>query len=296
MRSTKRACESPRPGALPHDARFPPAAPDRDFAMPSLAPPAVLTLRYWSAKRLAILIGFVLTIFGSLGSHFYVDPVQDRSAWLDEQSKDVAAKIDTLKNAQAQYLLFQQHTSLVFALNAVGFGTGEGDERAQVTNLYQLSLLDRSNAVRAIIGELALARIIDYAQTRAKYAALIEAARKDFSLAVYTGVDDFERATMDQANSLMNALQQNYLNLGQAKAEADRIVDQRKVVLLALITLGSTFLLAANLISTRKEQPDAGAAPASSATSDDRVAELTTAAQIIEMALDQAKSLGGKPP
>jgi hypothetical protein len=294
MRSAKRTRESPRPGAPPHDARLPPAAPNLDFAMPSLAPAAVLTLRYWSAKRLAILIGFVLTILGSLGSHFYVDPVQDRSAWLDEQSKDVAAKIDTLKSAQAQYLLFQQQTSLVFALNAVGFGAGDAAERTQVTNLYQLSLLDRSNAVRAIIGELALARIIDYAQTRAKYAALIETARKDFSLAVYTGVDDFERATMEQANSLMNALQQNYLNLGQAKAEADRIVDQRKVVLLALITLGSTFLLAANLISTRKEQPD-GAAPASSATADDRVAELTTAAQIIEMALDQAKTIGGKP-
>ena len=263
--------------------------------MPSLTSPVVLTRRYWTAKRLAILIGFVLTILGSLGSHFYVDPMQDRSAWLDQQSKDTVAKIDTLKNAQAQYLLFQQQTSLVYALNSVGFAATDGPGRTQISNLYQLSLLDRSNAVRAMIGELALAKIIDYPQTRSKYAALIDAARKDFSLATYTNVDDFERSTMDQANTLMSLLQQNYLNLGQAKTETDRVVDQRKVTLLALITLGSAFLLAANLISTRKEEAEVNGASDASAASDDRVAELTTAAQIIEMAIDQAKNLGVRP-
>ena len=99
---------------------------------------------------------------------------------------------------------------------------------------------------------------------------------------------------MDQANSLMRALQQNFLSLGQAKTETDRVVDQRKVTLLALITLGSAFLLAANLISTGKEE--AAVKPSdTTAAADDRVAELTTAAQIIEMAIDQAKNLGVRP-
>jgi len=100
---------------------------------------------------------------------------------------------------------------------------------------------------------------------------------------------------MDQANTLMSLLQQNYLSLGHAKTEADRAVDQRKVTLLALITLGSAFLLAANLISTRKEEAEVKGASNPSAASDDRVAELTTAAQIIEMAIDQAKNLGVRP-
>jgi hypothetical protein len=263
--------------------------------MPSLAPSTVLVWRYWTAKRLAILIGFVLTILGSLGSHFYVDAMQDRSAWFDQQSKDTVAKIDTLKNAQAQYLLFQQQTSLVYALSSAGFGATDNAARAQISNLYQLSLLDRSNAVRAMIGELARAKVIDYPETRNKYAALIDTARKDFSLATYTSVDDFERSTMDQANSLMSALQQNFLSLGQAKTETDRVVDQRKVTLLALITLGSAFLLAANLISTGKEEAAVKRPSDTTAAADDRVAELTTAAQIIEMAIDQAKNLGVRP-
>lgn len=263
--------------------------------MPLTARPAALTRHYWSAKRLAILIGFILTILGSLGSQFYVDPVQGRSEWLAEQTRDTAAKIEALKNAQGQYILFQSQTSLIYALNAAGFGAAEGRERTNIVNLYQLSLLDRSIAVRAMIRELVLARVIDYTQTRSAYEPLVAAARKDFSLAAYTSLDDFERSTMEQANTLMSRLQQTYLNLGQVKSDTDRIVDQRKVTLLALITLGSTFLLAANLISARKDNVPEPDGLAKSASSDDRVAELTTAAQVIEAALDHARTLNVRP-
>jgi hypothetical protein len=263
------------------------------MAMPTIARPAVLTRRYWSAKRVAILIGFVLTILGSLGSHFYVDPIQSQSEGLDEQSKDAAAKIETLKNAQAQYILFQSQTSLIFALNVAGFGSAEGQERTNIVNLYQLSLLDRSVAVRAMIRELVTAKVIDYPQTRSAYEVLISAARKDFSLASYTNLDDFEQSTMAQADTLMSLLQQNYLSLGRAKSETDRIVDQRRVTLLALITLGSTFLLAANLLSTRQEKSETKAAAAQGESSD-RLAEITTAAQLIEVALDHAKTLNAR--
>jgi hypothetical protein len=197
---------------------------------------------------------------------------------------------DTLKNAQTQYLLFQQEASLVFALNAAGFGAADGPERTTISHLYQLSLLDRSYAVRAMIGQLTMAKLLDYRQTSDKYQALIATAREDFSLAAYTSVDDFEKATMDQANSQMGRMQQNLLNLGQAKSTNDRMIDQRKVTLLALITLGSTFLLAANLISTREEKKP----QASPGAADDRVTELTTAAQLIEIAIEHAKTLGAR--
>jgi hypothetical protein len=253
--------------------------------------PAMMTLHYWSAKRIAILIGFGLTILGSLGQHFYVDPLQNRSAAFDQQSKDTTSKIDTLKNAQAQYLLFREQTALVFAINAEGPAPGDASAHSPLSNLYQLSLLDRSNAVRIMIGELAMAKIVDFATTRTRYNALIDAARKNVALDTYTAVDDFERARMDQANGLMGDLQQTYLALGQAKAETDREVDQRQTSLLALMALGSTFLLAANLLSTRPEKTTAAAANESSANADDRVTELTTAAQLIEIALERARTI-----
>jgi len=86
--------------------------------MPSLTSPVVLTRRYWTAKRLAILIGFVLTILGSLVP--ISTSIRCRSERMARPAiKRPVAKIDTLKNAQAQYLLFQQQTSLVYALNSV---------------------------------------------------------------------------------------------------------------------------------------------------------------------------------
>ena len=43
-----------------------------------MASPAFLRLSFWSAKRLAILIGFVLTALGTLGPQFYVSSIEDQ--------------------------------------------------------------------------------------------------------------------------------------------------------------------------------------------------------------------------
>jgi hypothetical protein len=52
---------------------------------------------------------------------------------------------------------------------------------------------------------------------------------------------------------------------------------------------------AANLISSRKEEAGNSTMAEAITAPDDRVAELTTAAQIIELAIDQARSLGVRP-
>ena len=245
----------------------------------------------WTAKRVALLIGFVLTVLGTLGSHVLVDGVQDRSAALDEQAKDAAAQIDVLKNAQSQFLVFEQQGALIYALSAAGLSTGDPEERATLDRLYQLALLDRSIPVREMIGQLALAKTLDYAQTRTKYAALIDAARKNIALADYVALDEFETSVMNGASGLMTQFQARFQALGQEKSDVDRDVDRRKAVLLALMTLGSAFLLAANLVSTGPERekpaPIAATAPGG---------EPPTAAQLIELAINHAKSLSAQPP
>jgi hypothetical protein len=42
--------------------------------------PAFLRPSFWSAKRLAILIGFALTALSTIGPQFYVSSVEDLSA------------------------------------------------------------------------------------------------------------------------------------------------------------------------------------------------------------------------
>src|SRR5262245_31973957 len=124
--------------------------------------PIFLTLTYWTAQRLAILMGFALTLIGTLGSELYVSPVLSQSSLLDQTAKQAAADIETLKSAQAQYLMFQQQGALIFALNAGGVASTNENQRTVTANLYALSLLDRSNAMRTMLGQLAMAGLTDF--------------------------------------------------------------------------------------------------------------------------------------
>jgi hypothetical protein len=255
--------------------------------LPRKAFPAFLTLPFWSAKRLAILIGFALTALGSLGPQFYVGPVEDRGAETDQFAKSLTARIDNLRAAQSQYLLFEQMGVLVYALNASGLAAAGSSQHDTLSSLYQLSLLDRSTAVRQMIGELAKAGQLTYRETSDKYGALIAAARKDVSLASYQAVDEFETQTMRQADALMDRLQSALLDAQRTKSELDGLASKRKLQLLLVMTLGSTLLLAANLISEKPAAPEE--AP-------DTPAETAAAERLIQLAMRESAALdeGGR--
>jgi hypothetical protein len=246
--------------------------------------PAFLRPSFWSAKRLAILIGFALTALGTLGPQFYVSAIEDRSGETDQFAKTLTARIETLREAQSQYLLFEQMGVLVYALNASGLAAAASSQHDTLSNLYQLSLVDRSTSVRQMIGELARARQLTYRETSDKYGALIATARKDVSLASYQAVDDFETQTMRQADALMASLQESLLAAERTKGELDTLAARRKLQLIVIMTLGSTLLLAANLRS--EKAPVQTEAPASSD-------EATAAERIIELAMRESRSLGG---
>jgi hypothetical protein len=250
-----------------------------------LQAPAFLKISFWSAKRLAIVIGFALTALGSLGPQFYVNPIEDRSSETDQFAKTLASRIDTLRSAQSQYLLFEQMGVLVYALNASGLAAAGSSQHDTLSSLYQLSLLDRSTSVRQMIGELARAKQLVYRETSDKYGALIATARKDVSLASYQAVDDFETQTMRQADALMASLQSNLLSAERAKSDLDALASRRKIQLIMVMTLGSTLLLAANLMSEKPASPTER--PASSD-------EIVAAERLINLAIQQSNSLTDK--
>jgi hypothetical protein len=248
-----------------------------------LQAPAFLRISFWSAKRLAILIGFALTALGTLGPQFYVSSIEDRSGETDQFVKSLTARIDTLRGAQSQYLLFEQMGVLVYALNASGLAAAGSSQHDTLSSLYQLSLLDRSTSMRQMIGELTRAKQLTYRETSDKYGALIAAARKDVSLASYQAVDDFETQTMRQADALMARLQDALLSAERTKGELDVLAARRKLQLIVVMTLGSTLLLAANLMS--EKAPAQTETPASSD-------EAAAAERLIELAMRESKTLG----
>jgi hypothetical protein len=266
--------------------------------MPRIRLPPIATLRYWSAKRLALLFGFLLTIIGSVGTQLVVTPYENASSVLELRAKDLSAKIDTVKNAQAQYILFQQQGALIFAMSAAGISAGATNGPQIISQLFQLNMLDRTEAIQTIIGRLALDRQLDYRTTFDRYKSLVDAARKDMSLATYTAVDDQEKALSHQATEEIERFQGTLTQVQQLKSQADAAADRSKLLLLVAMALGATFLLAANLISTRetKRGEVARGSPPLSAASDGRVTELSTAAYLIEVALDQARAIDGRKP
>jgi hypothetical protein len=212
-----------------------------------------------------------------------VSSVEERSGEADQFAKSLTARIDTLRAAQSQYLLFEQMGVLVYALNASGLAAAGSSQHDTLSSLYQLSLLDRSTSVRQMIGELARAKELTYRETSDKYGALIAAARKDVSLASYQAVDDFETQTMRQADALMARLQDALLTAERTKGELDALAARRKLQLIVVMTLGSSLLLAANLMSEKTQ------AQAETPASCDEVA---AAERLIELAMRESKSMG----
>jgi hypothetical protein len=179
--------------------------------------------------------------------------------------------------------LFEQMGVLVYALNASGLAAAGSSQHDTLSNLYQLSLVDRSTSVRQMIGELARAKQLTYRETSDKYGALIATARKDVSLAFYQAVDDFETQTMRQADALMARLQDALLSAERTKGELDTLAARRKLQVIVIMTLGSTLLLAANLMS--EKAPPQTEAPASSD-------EVAAAEKLIGIAIRESKWLG----
>ena len=220
--------------------------------------PPPVHLAYWTLKRLTILVGFLLTMLGSVGAYLYVEPAQNRSGSADESIKELAAKIELIKNATAQYFMFEQQGSLIFAISAANTNP---DAKDDISRLRQLSLLDRTFAVRQIIGQLAIAGQLNYRETSDAYQKLIDTARHDFTLQNFMAVKGFEAKYMSGAEQQSGQLQIRRNDLIQEKAMEDRVVERRKLVLLVLTSLGSAFLLAANLIATKETgSPEKGAA------------------------------------
>ncbi len=136
--------------------------------------------------------------------------------------------------------------------------------------------------MRQMIGELAIAKELTYRETSDKYGALIATARKEVSLASYQALDDFETRTMRQADALMARLQDALLSAERTKSDLDALAAKRKLQLIVVMTLGSTLLLAANLIS-EKPAPQVETPPSSE--------EIAATERLVELATRESRAL-----
>ncbi len=102
------------------------------------------------------------------------------------------------------------------------------------------------------------------------------------SFVSYQAVDDFETQTMRQADAPMARLQDALLSTERTKGELDALAAGRNLQLTVVMTLGSTLLLAANLMS--EKLPSQAKTPVTSE-------EVAAAGRVIELAMRESKSL-----
>jgi hypothetical protein len=243
-----------------------------------------------NAERAAIVLGFGLTVLSLILTQFYAEPIQHQRSDVREKLAAARTSAKILSAANAMDNIFGQLGSLVFTLDS----RQQPDENsADVVRTLQRRAMDwRHDGVRTYLAQLGVAGEVDYLSASKTYEALVADELRLGTIVAYQKANDFEadlslRAVKDTGVAAMSAisLHSKFLAL-----EAD--VQSRKLVLMLVTLVGSTFILVATLIAM-SEKP----APAVPAGIDG--ADLTSTILAFEAALSDIRSRiirAGEPP
>jgi hypothetical protein len=208
--------------------------------------PGASTRRSFSGplKAVTLVLAAGLSVFGSAGQFLLVDSWEDLARTREMELRDIERRVATLRTTQTEYFNAQVQGNMLFALDP----SDQTRNRGLVGKLYQLSLIDRAFPFRAILAELAIAKTFDFSTVNAEYKKLQDTALGDFSFQNFTAITMFERQVLDQALDLQHKLQDRYFQAQNERIQAEATSDRRRAWLIALTSLGTCLLLAANLI------------------------------------------------
>lgn len=216
--------------------------------------PAETSKRPWprpqwlTAKHAAILLGFITSMLGTVGSFLLIDAPNREFTQLNALQADAKRQIEQLQAASSEYFLCSQQGDLVYALSLQS-----SSRQDLVALLYKGNILDRATPVRNIIGSLAMNKVLDYRSTYSHYEGLNDAAREELSLGRFVALKEFEREMVERAGKRIAELFNEVSNLNQRIGAAERRLSQRQHFALALSALGATLLLFANLLVERNQ-------------------------------------------
>jgi cell fate (sporulation/competence/biofilm development) regulator YlbF (YheA/YmcA/DUF963 family) len=207
------------------------------------------------SKALALVLGFLFTVIGSVWSYIYVDHSNSDLARLREQRADKIKQIESINRAAYDYFIANQQADLIYLVSQATNGT----ELSSL--LLRGNLLDRAAPVRSMIGALAIANQLDYRAKYDEYEGLNDDARKNLDIEKYNKVKSAERTVVQQGQSYAANLQMSMGALDQQIRVIESKSAQQRFLGIVAALFGSLLLLAANLagLSTAKDnQPIAG--------------------------------------
>ena len=138
--------------------------------------------------RISLVIGFLLSIAGSVASQFYQQPASDRLQATARSLDETWARLKIVHSAQTLFGLLQSFDGLVYVVPADFSRNPQG--ASAVTEVTNRAVHGRHEAMRNYFAQVAAAGLVDYDQTMRLYDSLISAETADWSLKTYTATND----------------------------------------------------------------------------------------------------------
>ncbi len=189
-----------------------------------------------------IILGFLSSVAGSLGSFLLLERMSGQAKGLADQKNGAVHEIDKLGALANGYFIANQQGDLIYVL-----GLQETARKDLVKLIYQGNVLDRAEPVRNLIGALAIAGLLDYRKTYGEYERLSDLARQSQEYPPFVAVKNFEREVVQKAQQRVSALQLSLVPLQQQTTQLESELRRRQSILLAFSVLGACLLLLANL-------------------------------------------------
>jgi hypothetical protein len=239
------------------------------------APPRPRTIDVLAGlvRPFVIMLGFVSSLVGTLGSFLIIERVNVAIRALVDQKNGASQEIEKLGGLASAYFMANQQGDLIYML-----GLQPGARKDLADLIYKGNLLDRAEPVRNVISALSLVRLLDYRQTYGEYEKLVEAAQKETTFAAFMAVKMFERKMVQQAQDRVSALQVTLVPLQRQISLTEAQLRARQIFLIAFSSVGAFLLLLANLFEhtarARPTSPDKG--PAATETAETAAEKTTT--------------------
>jgi hypothetical protein len=216
-------------------------------------------MTWWSSDRIAILVGFALTIVSLIGGQAYVEPAIQAATAIDQEIAAKRARMMIIDDAVALDDLAKQLGGAVFIAQPRSTDGVVAVETHQ--ELKKRSLLHRHDGVRATIAGLGIAGEIDFPSASRAYEALVEAENRNFTFETYQAANDFDADMTTKAVKAHSSDRMRVLALQRMRAPAIAESDWRGLSILIVSSFGSLLILIATLKASNRSPPVPPRAP-----------------------------------
>ena len=201
----------------------------------------------------AIVLGFVLSIAGTLATAFYLEPA---SRWRDAIDRKIAVlhvRAQLLETSQALSDATLQQGGLIYVIHAGAAPTREAVDA--IGDLQIRALTSRHEGIRTYIAHLALAGVLDFATESVRYDALVAAEKAHFNAQTYMAANMFEAELGMKSVNDRAEVRSAILDLqAQRRAAASQYEDRSRIVV--TMSAGGAFLIfISTLLSLQEGSP-----------------------------------------